>query len=40
MVSVDQLVDRRLVVPDVAGSNPVTHPQTLEGPPRINGHTL
>jgi hypothetical protein len=29
MVVVAQLVERRLVVPDVAGSSPVSHPQRL-----------
>jgi hypothetical protein len=31
MVGIAQLVERWLVVPDVAGSSPVTHPQQ-EGP--------
>ena len=29
MVDVDQLVDSRLVMPTVAGSNPVVHPNFL-----------
>ena len=29
MVAIAQLVERRLVVPDVAGSSPVSHPKDV-----------
>ena len=31
MVAIAQLVERRLVVPDVAGSSPVSHPKFVKG---------
>jgi hypothetical protein len=31
MVAVAQLVERRVVVPEVAGSNPVSHPKPVVG---------
>ncbi len=36
MVGIAQLVERRLVVADVAGSSPVTHPSTVT-PVRSSG---
>ncbi len=41
MVGVAQLVERRVVVADVAGSSPVTHPQTEwwgSGEPHHSSH--
>jgi hypothetical protein len=38
-VGIAQLVERRLVVADVAGSSPVTHPRQIE-PPTSSGRGL
>ena len=38
MVGIAQLVERRVVVADVAGSSPVTHPDTWPDPGRGSGH--
>ena len=40
MVGIAQLVERRLVVADVAGSSPVTHPNETEPPALVAGGSL
>ncbi len=42
MVGIAQLVERLVVVQEVAGSSPVTHPKSIQSifPPFLNIHSL